>query len=825
MRTTPGLRARLEADNGDIHIFTLTDSTGNSVDEWPGVLATSLYALYPSYTFVYEDWNYTTEGWDSPLTRHTGSGSNTVKIWNAGGPGYEATSFTSREIAIIQHPTTVDYIITGIGLNDPTSSEWDALLSMLQDNWPNAYISLATNNAVQADAPDYEGAEQALVRTKANEWGLGLFDIEKLFRDTGDVTAYLGVDEVHPNSAGSALWADFIATRISEEGGVVGILDSAVALYRASQYGGAGDWLDESGNGLNGSISGATYKGHSGRQYVWFPGAASNYVSAPRVNLVSSADTAHLHQGIGSWVGQTQGQPAWSTDTAGHFGDGSVLVTSAAAGQNRITADTWAVSASTQYTLSLYVENVSMTDTQISFGVDYYNGVTKGTFAFTEEDWPTGAGWVSITFTVPASHDGVKPFVWSDASAGGEAWRLGGVVLRAGTSTDFVPVWDVAGDFEIEAEIALDASPPAATVTVCGRYGASAATRHHALQITTGGNLKLSWYDSGGTGRSATSTAALSASAGDVVTVKVTVDVDNGSSDCDTTFYEDGVQLGSVVQLGATSSFQTGTTNVFEVGSIASGATDPFAGDIYSVTVRDGIGGPTVGLWASSDISSPADTSHSGSTDGRTYTLNRSSSGHMLNVIDRDWFFFSTDDYVEVADDAQLDFGASDPLTVVAVVRPYTVAAGSDVIVAKKDDLTTAAGWALVRASSAGQLVIADGTADDDDTAGTLVAHTASSIAGVRNVTDDDLEAFVDGAGSGSPTTDSTTATLANALPMRIGATSGTAANFFEGGIAAIAVFNAELTDYQVGVASNVLSGVRSGGRKVAFAGQELRTG
>ena len=159
---------------------------------------------------------------------------------------------------------------------------------------------------------------------------------------------------------------------------------------------------------------------------------------------------------------------------------------------------------------------------------------------------------------------------------------------------------------------------------------------------------------------------------------------------------------------------------------------------------------------------------------------------------------FTTNDYVEIADHANLDFAAGEAFTVIAVVKPTTVAAGSDVIVAKKDNLTTSAGWALVRNAATVQTILADGTADDDDTAGTLVANTVAVVAGVRNVTDDDIEAFVDGTGSGSPTTDSTTATLANALPLRIGATSNTAANFFEGDINAVALFRSALTDTQI---------------------------
>ena len=161
------------------------------------------------------------------------------------------------------------------------------------------------------------------------------------------------------------------------------------------------------------------------------------------------------------------------------------------------------------------------------------------------------------------------------------------------------------------------------------------------------------------------------------------------------------------------------------------------------------------------------------------YTINRSSSGLVSTVVDQDMFLLTTDDYFEIADDAALDFGNTDDFSGIVIFRTNTVAAGDDVLLAKKDNLTTSLGYVLLRSTAAGKFIIADGTLDDDDTAGTIAIHTLASVGGVRNTTDDDIEAFKDGTGSGSATTDSTTTTLANAFPLRIGATSNTAASFF----------------------------------------------
>ena len=208
------------------------------------------------------------------------------------------------------------------------------------------------------------------------------------------------------------------------------------------------------------------------------------------------------------------------------------------------------------------------------------------------------------------------------------------------------------------------------------------------------------------------------------------------------------------------------------------------------------------------------------------YTIQRSSSGLMTKIVAHDQWVLTTNDELEVADDAGLDFAAADNMTVMAVFETNTVASGSDVIVAKKDNLTTSLGYALVRATATAQGIIADGTLDDDDTVATVAVHTLHTAAFVRNTTDDDIEAFLDGTGSGSATTDSTTTTLANAFPLRIGATSDTAASFFEGDIAAVAIWRSALTDAEILEAHGALSagGGHPHNRNVT-AGQLLLTG
>lgn len=190
-----------------------------------------------------------------------------------------------------------------------------------------------------------------------------------------------------------------------------------------------------------------------------------------------------------------------------------------------------------------------------------------------------------------------------------------------------------------------------------------------------------------------------------------------------------------------------------------------------------------------------------------SWTFSRSASGLVATVVDRAWALLTTDDFFEIPDDAGLDFAAGDAGTWMVMFRTNTVAAGEDVLLSKKDDLTTSAGYALTRSTATGKGIIADGTLDDDDTVATVAIHTLHTLAMVRNTVDDDIEVFLDGVPSGSATTDSTTATLANALVQRLGATSGaTPANFFEGVIGADAGWRFALTDADIVQAHNLLT-------------------
>lgn len=411
------------------------------------------------------------------------------------------------------------------------------------------------------------------------------------------------------------------------------------------------------------------------------------------------------------------------------------------------------------------------------------------------------------------SHDGTitgATFKAYNATDGAYAY-FPGVSGNHVTLADSVPL-SVTGDIDIRTRIAAADYTPAATDQIVSKV-TNTGGYEFSIKATTG-VLNLTWWETDGTLRTQSSTVAPTVTDGDILWIRCTLDVDNGSSEYDLTFYTGGsaatpvwVQLGDVVTGATGVSSIRGQGDLLSLASRANGTSNLFTGAIYEVQIYSDLTETTKVVDVNfADAAEPFVTFTERSTNAATVTINTSGTAAQTVIVDRSMFIFdATNDEISVTDHADLDFAETVPLTVVAWYRPRLVAAVNMVIVAKKDDLTTSAGYILYDATTVAAFRFADGTENPQDTKGTLAAHTSLILAGVRNITDDDAEVFIDGAGSGTPTTDSTTATLANALPLRFGATSGTAGTFFGGELFAVALWRQALTDAEINIAGLAL--------------------
>ena len=346
---------------------------------------------------------------------------------------------------------------------------------------------------------------------------------------------------------------------------------------------------------------------------------------------------------------------------------------------------------------------------------------------------------------------------------------------------------DITGDIEFQFRLAMDDWTPSVNQLLFNKASGVATDFGYSAQIETAGTILFRWSANGTTRIDKYSTAALTATDGVPLWVRITLDVDNGAAGNDVKFFQaaDSNNVPTVwTQVGATVT-TAGVTSVFpstqalglggENGAVAAN----LAGKLYRARILNGIGG-TVALdvdFTTGITSGAQATFTESSSNAATVTINRSSSGRKSVAVVRTVWLLGTDDYFEVADNDLLDFGLTDSFTVWAVYRNWSTLVRNVGLVAKKQDTGTGnAGWVLYQLDSGPQAtaMIGDGTNRpyvDGGNAGS--AGVARMSAMVRDVAADNVIAYSRVGSASALTSDNTTATIANALAMRIGRFAG----------------------------------------------------
>jgi len=183
-----------------------------------------------------------------------------------------------------------------------------------------------------------------------------------------------------------------------------------------------------------------------------------------------------------------------------------------------------------------------------------------------------------------------------------------------------------------------------------------------------------------------------------------------------------------------------------------------------------------------------------------TWTIYNSGTAEGARLVSKPHLWLDTDDYLYAPDHADLDFALADSFTVVVAAMALDATPAADgALVAKKANLTTAAGYAVyLDTGGTANGVVGDGTFGPEDASAALTDRTIFVAGLVRDVAADDIEAFKDGVGSGSPTTDTNTATSVNALALTIGAVNAGASGFFVGEFYSAALFREALTATEI---------------------------
>lgn len=244
---------------------------------------------------------------------------------------------------------------------------------------------------------------------------------------------------------------------------------------------------------------------------------------------------------------------------------------------------------------------------------------------------------------------------WQKVQAAASDIDLSDITMLSlpGESGDYASVpdsaaLDITGDLDLRAAVVLDdwvsGSSSAFIDKVSGTNGG------YQFGINSTGELYLSYGDGSSTFTDA-ATTAVSASDGELLLVRATLDVDDGSGNRVTTFYtksstpesaaDDLVddtgwsQLGSAVTTASTITLGTNSEDV-ELGSRSGGTGRIWAGDYYAALVLSGIAG-TAQLDADFTKQFVGDTSFTeDSSNSAMVTINQSGDPQAEIVLDKD---------------------------------------------------------------------------------------------------------------------------------------------------------------------------------------------
>ncbi len=195
--------------------------------------------------------------------------------------------------------------------------------------------------------------------------------------------------------------------------------------------------------------------------------------------------------------------------------------------------------------------------------------------------------------------------------------------LLPGTTSNYVKTpdaaaLDITGDIDLRARAAL----------IAKRQATGQVSWEFRVDATTG-NLSFAWSADGTAVSVMTSDAAVGASDGTALWVRVTFDVDDGAGNKSARFYTstDGVtwnQIGTTQTTAGTTSLFSSTSEL-SLGAIEAGATAPLNGKLYYAEVRSGIGGSVVAEFDPENDATHGATSFV-SGGGETWTVNQSGS-------------------------------------------------------------------------------------------------------------------------------------------------------------------------------------------------------
>jgi lysophospholipase L1-like esterase len=217
------LLAKLTANQENASIAVLGDSTGNDANEWVYLLTQALGARFPAYTVKYSLWSDGTKSYPAPSTITTGSGANTLTVYNGSVAGMNTHYALGSNFAAIVRDLQPDLVFINYGHNQGTEV----------DRWAPEYLALTEGVNLDCGGagivcilqnPQTDNNYQALRRSAymrlIQQLGYGAIDVYQAFIDYGTAwSTDLMTDTIHPNAAGSQLWVNEVLRALTFQRG------------------------------------------------------------------------------------------------------------------------------------------------------------------------------------------------------------------------------------------------------------------------------------------------------------------------------------------------------------------------------------------------------------------------------------------------------------------------------------------------------------------------------------------------------------------------------------------------------------------------------
>lgn len=204
----------MDSEAADLAILIPSDSTANEPSEWARRFGVGLGLRYPRWTIHERLWNDTTLVYDAATAIQSGTNGRTLTVYLCAVAGATTAYFTGAKFQPAIGAVDADLVILSMGHNEGSFAplwwpQYTAFVESIAEAQQGASMVLIGQNPAMAN--NYQAERAELYREIAATRGFGFIDVHKAFTDTGNVAAFLNsVDKLHPNDAGSQLWADTV---------------------------------------------------------------------------------------------------------------------------------------------------------------------------------------------------------------------------------------------------------------------------------------------------------------------------------------------------------------------------------------------------------------------------------------------------------------------------------------------------------------------------------------------------------------------------------------------------------------------------------------